>query len=166
MGRSCQDLFEQVRHMKITLPLAIASLFVLHACSPGAKPTAPGTYTLDMEEVIEAMEEKWETHAAQLSGRDIKHSRAFAKTMLDLLKSITATLEVRADKTFEIIMKGKGSQKSSTGTWALDGDSFTIVGIDEDGVEVTKWGRLKADGIHFEDGVGDLKGAVVFRRAE
>ncbi len=56
--------------------------------------------------------------------------------------------------------------RESTGTWALNGDSFTIVGIDEDGVEVTKWGRLKADGIHFEDGAGDLKGAVVFRRAE
>ena len=106
MGWSCQDLFEQVRHIKITLPLAIASFFVLPACTPGAKPTAPGTYTLDMEEVIEAMQEKWDAHADELSEKDAKRSRAFANTLLDMLKSITATLEVRADKTFEITMKG------------------------------------------------------------
>ncbi len=110
------------------------------------------------------MEKKMSASVGQLSEKQAKTSRSFGDQMIALIRSISATLDMRADQTFHISAKLDGiEQVSVNGTWTLEGDRVEMVGRDGDGVETVSVGRLKADGIHFATDVGKLKGPVVFK---
>ena len=145
--------------MKNTLAASLLALSLFAACSGGAS-NVPGVYEIDKVALKNAMLAEMPAEA--------KGQPDATKMMDAFVNGMNITIELRADKTATMSMKGAMAgmplDNSTTGTWSLDGSKLTIKTKEKDGKEETKVADYANGTFSVENDMSGKKMKMTFKK--
>ena len=122
-----------------------------------------GTYSIDKESVLKAIDQGIEMQVSQAAEDQKAQVRSSAEAMKPMLVNVIQTLEIqfviKGDGTVSYSAKSPdGQTDEGTGTWVLEGDKITF-SSDKEGQE-SFTGMLKDGDIHMQ--IPNMPMALVF----
>jgi hypothetical protein len=129
------------RRFVIVLPLLLA------AC--GMRPAEKGlvgTWELDKDSLRNAIRAELDKDPRANNPQ----ARAFVEVMLQQFDNVTATIELKPDRTFHAAGKGFGTDDTNDGTWRLDGNQVVLEGTGKKNDQTMRLTKVSNTVLRFE----------------